>query len=76
MSTTLSAVISRREAQEGKPSITYRYAGDRGVLVEYGEMEFDLTLNFFMLGVNTALGAAETGRRRRILELCGRAICI
>jgi urea carboxylase len=58
MSTTLSAVISRREAQEGKPSITYRYAGDRGVLVEYGEMEFDLTLNFFMLGVNAALEAS------------------
>src|ERR687888_142383 len=57
MSTTVSAVISRREAQEGKPSITYRYAGDRGVLVEYGEMEFDLTLNFFMLGVQAALEA-------------------
>jgi urea carboxylase len=58
MSTTVSAVISRREAQEGKPSITYRYAGDRGVLVEYGEMDFDLTLNFFMLGADAALQAA------------------
>ena len=58
MSTTVSAVISRREAQDGKPSITYRYAGDRGVLVEYGEMEFDLTLTFFMLGVDTALREA------------------
>jgi urea carboxylase len=57
MSTTLSAVISRRDAQEGKPSITYRYAGDRSILVEYGEMEFDLTLNFFMLGVDAALQA-------------------
>jgi allophanate hydrolase subunit 1 len=57
MSTTVSAVISRREAQEGKPSITYRYAGERAVLVEYGEMEFDLSLNFFMLGVNAALEA-------------------
>jgi urea carboxylase len=57
MSTTVSAVISRREGQDGKPSITYRYAGDRGILVEYGEMEFDLTLNFFMLGVDAALQA-------------------
>ena len=57
MATTVSAVIERREAQDGKPSITYRYAGDRGVLVEYGEMEFDLTLNFFMLGVDAALRA-------------------
>jgi urea carboxylase len=55
MATTVSAVIDRREAQDGKPSITYRYAGDRGVLVEYGEMEFDLTLNFLMLAVDAAL---------------------
>src|SRR5438309_2278693 len=59
MSTTVSAVISRREGQDGKPSIAYRYAGDRGILVEYGEMEFDLTLNFFMLGVDAALRATS-----------------
>src|SRR5262249_59648857 len=57
MATTAAAVIHRREAEDGKPSITYRYAGDRGVLVEYGEMEFDLTLNFFMLAVDAALRA-------------------
>jgi len=57
MATTTAAVIDRREAQDGKPSITYRYAGDRGVLVEYGEMDFDLTLNFFMLAVDAALQA-------------------
>ncbi len=59
MTTTVSAVIAERPAQEGKPSITYRYAGDRGVLVEYGAMEFDLTLNFFMLGVEAALNASR-----------------
>src|ERR1041385_4415392 len=58
MSTTVSAVISRRGAQEGKPSMTDRYPGGRAVLVEYGEREFDLTLNFFMLGVNAALDAS------------------
>ena len=57
MSTAVSAVIDRRASQDGKPSITYRYAGDRGVLVEYGEMEFNLTLNFFMLAVDAALRA-------------------
>jgi len=57
MATTVSAVIDRREAQDGKPSITYRYAGDHALLVEYGEMEFDLTLNFFMLAVDAALAA-------------------
>jgi urea carboxylase len=55
MSTAVSAVIDRREAQDGRPSITYRYAGDRAVLIEYGEMEFDLTLNFLMLAVDAAL---------------------
>src|SRR5262249_5602369 len=54
------AVIDRREAQDGKPSITYRFAGDRSVLVEYGEMEFDLTLNFFMLAVDAALRASRS----------------
>jgi allophanate hydrolase subunit 1 len=55
MATTVSAVIDRREAHDGRPSITYRYAGDRGVLVEYGEMEFDLELNFFVLAANDGL---------------------
>jgi allophanate hydrolase subunit 1 len=55
VSATSSAVIAQRAAQDGKPAIVYRFAGDRGVLVEYGEMEFDLTLNFFMLAVDAAL---------------------
>jgi allophanate hydrolase subunit 1 len=57
MSTTASAIIEQHPAQGGKPSITYRVAGDRAILVEYGEMEFDLTLNFFVLGVDDALRA-------------------
>jgi allophanate hydrolase subunit 1 len=59
MSTTASAIIEQRPAQGGKPSITYRIAGDRAILVEYGEMEFDLTLNFFVLGVDDALRASR-----------------
>jgi allophanate hydrolase subunit 1 len=57
VSATSSAVIAQRAAQDGKPAIVYRFAGDRGVLVEYGEMAFDLTLNFFMLAVDAALRA-------------------
>jgi allophanate hydrolase subunit 1 len=57
MSSPSSAVIDRREADGGKPAATYRYAGDRAVLVEYGEMEFDLTLNFFVIAVDAALRA-------------------
>lgn len=55
MSTTVSPVIAQQPAQEGKPSITYRQAGDRGVLVEYGEMVFDLALNFLVLAAKDAL---------------------
>jgi allophanate hydrolase subunit 1 len=57
MSATVSAIVDRRPAVAGKPSIVYRYAGDRAILVEYGEMEFDLTLNFFVLAVDDALRA-------------------
>lgn len=42
-------------ARDGRPSITYRYAGDRFLLVEYGEMILDLTVNFRILGLNAAL---------------------
>jgi allophanate hydrolase subunit 1 len=59
VSTVSSAVIARQDAQaDGKPSVTYRYAGDRGVLIEYGEMVFDLALNFFVLAAGDALAAA------------------
>jgi allophanate hydrolase subunit 1 len=55
VTTTVSAVIARQQAENGKPSITYRSAGDRAVLVEYGEMDFDLGLNFFALAANDAI---------------------
>jgi allophanate hydrolase subunit 1 len=55
VSTTVSPVIAQQPAQEGKPSITYRQAGERAVLVEYGEMIFDLALNFLVLAANDAL---------------------
>jgi allophanate hydrolase subunit 1 len=55
MSATAAAVIGRRPAAEGKPGITYRQAGERALLVEYGEMELDLSMNFFVLAVDKAL---------------------
>jgi urea carboxylase len=54
-----SAVLDQQAATEGKPSITYRHAGDRALLVEYGDMELDLTLNFFVLAVDGALRERE-----------------
>jgi urea carboxylase len=55
MNDMAAAIMVRRPAAEGKPSITYRQAGERAVLVEYGEMEVDLTLNFFVLAVDKML---------------------
>src|SRR5262249_57277861 len=57
MTTAASAVITQQVGQDGKPSVTYRYAGDRGVLIEYGDMVFDLALNFFVLAAGDALPA-------------------
>jgi urea carboxylase len=52
---TVSPVIAQQPAHEGKPGITYRQAGERAVLVEYGEMVFDLALNFLVLAAKDAL---------------------
>jgi allophanate hydrolase subunit 1 len=60
-----SPVVARREAAADKPSITYRLAGDRAVLVEYGEMVFDLALSFFVLAAN---GALEADRPAGLVE--------
>ena len=55
MTTTVPPVIAQQPGQDGKPGITYRQAGERAVLVEYGEMEFDLALNFLVLAAKDAL---------------------
>jgi allophanate hydrolase subunit 1 len=54
--TTVSPVIAQQPAQDGKPGIAYRQAGERAVLVEYGEMVFDIALSFLVLAANDALG--------------------
>jgi len=55
MSSAVTSIIDEREASAEKPRVTVRQAGDRALLVEYGEMEFDLALNFFVLAMDTAL---------------------
>jgi allophanate hydrolase subunit 1 len=55
MTTGVSAIIERHPAAAGRPSVTYRYAGDRSILIDYGEMDFDLTLNFAVLAVDEAI---------------------
>ena len=34
-----TAILAQRPARDGRPAVTYRTAGDRFLLVEYGEME-------------------------------------
>lgn len=41
------AVLQERNEADGKPAMSYRSAGDRFLLVEYGPNEFDMNLNFF-----------------------------
>jgi urea carboxylase len=50
-----SALYEQRAATDGKPSVTYRLAGDSYLLVEFGDMEFDLNLNFFVHNINSEL---------------------
>jgi allophanate hydrolase subunit 1 len=52
---TMTAIIISRPAQGDRPAITYRAAGDRHVLVEYGEMALDLELNFFVTAVSARI---------------------
>lgn len=49
------SVICRTEPSGPRPAITYRQAGDRHVLVEYGEQDLDLRLNFVVVAVHGAL---------------------
>lgn len=40
-----TGVIDQVSASDEKPEVTYRIAGDKYVILEYGEMTFDLSLN-------------------------------
>ena len=59
MSSPIAPVADHAPAAEGKPTIVYRHAGERAMLIEYGEMDLDLTLNFFVLAVDRALGERD-----------------
>jgi urea carboxylase len=55
MTGAAASIIDRADAEGGKPGVTVRQAGDQALLVEYGEMTFDLTLSFFALAMDAAL---------------------
>ncbi|WP_168588220.1 allophanate hydrolase subunit 1 [Saccharopolyspora sp. ASAGF58] len=48
---TSSTVICRTPPAGERPAIAYRQAGDRSILVEYGEPDVDLRLNFVVVAV-------------------------
>lgn len=50
-----AALLAETPAQDGRPGAVFRSAGDRFLLVEFGPMELDLTLNFRVLGLNQAM---------------------
>jgi|SRR3990172_5988039 len=52
------AVIDTLPAAGERPPVVYRYAGDRFVLLEYGEMVLDLAANFRIFGLNDTLKRA------------------
>lgn len=53
------SLIDRLPARDDRPEVLYRQAGDRFVLVEYGEMVLDLKMNFRIFGVNEAISATR-----------------
>src|SRR5262245_60188731 len=53
-----AALLAETPARDGRPKAVYRSAGDRFLLVEFGPMELDLTLNFRVLGLNDDLRQA------------------
>jgi allophanate hydrolase subunit 1 len=55
------AILAETSPRDGRPKAVYRSAGDRFLLVEFGAMELDLTLNFRVLVLNQALKDAGIG---------------
>lgn len=64
---TMPAIIGVTELTAGRPAVTYRTAGDHGVLLEYGHASpVDLGLNFFVHATARHLDAHPV---RGILEV-------
>jgi urea carboxylase len=61
-----SAVISTLPGHAKSPAVTYRQAGDRYLLVEYGELVLDLNLRF---RIHALMQRLEAARVSGVLEL-------
>lgn len=47
----MAAIVQTTQLSGGRPTVTYRTAGDRCVLIEYGAPTVDLCVNFFVHAV-------------------------
>lgn len=65
-----AAVLHRTAANDGRPEVVYRRAGDAYVLVEFGELKLDLTLRFIVHALMTRLQEwRDTGRLVGVIDL-------
>jgi urea carboxylase len=65
-----SAVLHRTPAAEHAVEVVYRRAGDANVLIEFGALELDLTLRFFVHALMTRLESSrQSGQLRGVIDL-------
>ena len=78
------AVLARRDASSTHPQITYRQAGDRFLLVEYGEMTLDLELRLHVHALDRwvreslrdGVVDATEGVRSLLIQVDGRRLSV
>jgi len=81
---TDDAVLARTAAHDGAPAVTYRRAGDRFLLVEYGEMTLDLELRLRVHALDrwvaehltTGLVDATAGVRSLLIQVDGHELTV
>jgi len=64
--TISETVLAELPEQQGRPSVAYRQAGDRYILIEYGENILDLTLRF---RIHALMQAIDVNPINGIIEL-------
>ena len=65
-----AAVLHRTAAQGARPEMVYRRAGDAYVLIEFGELQLDLTLRFMVHALMTRLQEwRDAGRLPGVIDL-------
>ncbi|HKY13400.1 MAG TPA: 5-oxoprolinase/urea amidolyase family protein [Microthrixaceae bacterium] len=82
--TTNDAVLGRLDATDDRPEVTYRQAGDRFLLVEYGDMALDLELRLRVHALDRWVGSqlgdglvdATAGVRSLLVQVDGERLTV